>query len=297
MHWAPRPASNYLVLSYKKILELFRFPPKLLVLSAFSATDQWLDLLKIQPTPLSLFMFSPEYRQELGFCPELVAMLETGVVHTQSDGQTGLHSASTLNNLVLLKRLFTQQRALTTLEIGLGYGASCALFTACHRAAGAAPSKQHVGIDPFQTSQWKDATPTLLKSAGLAEYADILRRLSCLELPELVAAGRKFELIYIDGSHLFEDVFVDFYFCRQLLSPRGIVAFDDCASAHIAKVLKYITTSLSEQFEELDVSPLRLDGGQPLKYKLARKLGKTQFRAFRLIGAPDRPIHSPFVNF
>ena len=38
---------------------------------------------------------------------------------------------------------------------------------------------------------------------------------------------------YIDGSHLFEDVFVDAYL-QSGYSPKGVVAFDNSSSPHVA---------------------------------------------------------------
>ena len=39
--------------------------------------------------------------------------------------------------------------------------------------------------------------------------------------------GRRFGLIYIDGSQEFDDFFVDAYLCARLLEPGGIMLFDD----------------------------------------------------------------------
>jgi predicted O-methyltransferase YrrM len=242
-------------------------------------------------------MLPDHIRRELNFCPELLEILETGVTLARDGSQTAVHSTSTLNNLLVLKGLFAKTKATSTLEIGLGYGASCSLLAACHRATGASPARQHVGMDPLQDTYWKDATPFLLERAKLDGYVEVLRRPSSLELPLLELAGRKFDLIYVDGSHLFEDVFVDFYHCRQLLRTGGIIVFDDCSYPHIAKVLKFISTSLRGHYTEVDVSSHRPDLGKNIKYRVGKLLGKVQLRAFQLTGEAERSVHSPFVNF
>ena len=41
---------------------------------------------------------------------------------------------------------------------------------------------------------------------------------------------KKFNLIYVDGSHLVEDIKVDFIECLKILEPGGYLAFDDYLS-------------------------------------------------------------------
>jgi predicted O-methyltransferase YrrM len=46
-------------------------------------------------------------------------------------------------------------------------------------------------------------------------------------LPELVADGRRFDLVYVDGSHHALDVLVDASLSWRLLAPGGVLIFDD----------------------------------------------------------------------
>jgi hypothetical protein len=49
------------------------------------------------------------------------------------------------------------------------------------------------------------------------------------QLPKLIAEGKQgyFDFIYIDGSHQAPDVLLDAVLGFELLSPQGIIAFDD----------------------------------------------------------------------
>lgn len=47
------------------------------------------------------------------------------------------------------------------------------------------------------------------------------------ELPKLVEADRKYDLIYIDASHQSDDTFVDGYFANKMLKKGGLIIFDD----------------------------------------------------------------------
>lgn len=47
------------------------------------------------------------------------------------------------------------------------------------------------------------------------------------ELPKLRAADRRFDLIYVDGSHAALDVMIDMSFAASLLVPGGMMILDD----------------------------------------------------------------------
>jgi hypothetical protein len=104
-------------------------------------------------------------------------------------------------------------------------------------------------------------------------------------------------MIYVDGSHLFEDVFVDGYFVVRLLREGGVVAFDDSTNQNIAKVLRLLRSSLYGCFEELDLSRYQADGRGGLIYQLARRLGRVQLTAFRRVGDVAREWSAPFHPF
>jgi predicted O-methyltransferase YrrM len=46
-------------------------------------------------------------------------------------------------------------------------------------------------------------------------------------LSDLIRRGEKFDFIYIDGNHRFDDVIVDFYLSDQLLRLGGLIVLDD----------------------------------------------------------------------
>ena len=68
--------------------------------------------------------------------------------------------------------------------------------------------------------------------ANLAAFADRVEKIkgsSTAVLPELGIAGRRFDLAYIDGSHMAADVYADAVLAWSLMAPEGIVIFDDYA--------------------------------------------------------------------
>ena len=232
------------------------------------------------------------------FCPVLEEMIQT----RKTVGRSGkefdeLGSLSSLNNLHILRKLHVTFKPRRTLEVGLSFGGSCLLFTATHQEISGQPMRQHTALDPFQKEAWDDAGLLTVERAGLSDYLNFQREYSCFALPRLFESGERFGLIYIDGSHLFEDVFVDAYFASRLLTEDGVVTFDDCRDPHVQKVVKFIRTNLTSSFRELDLSPFRPDQGKSLKYKLARLAGQTQMTAFQRVGDVSRQWNARFSDF
>ena len=231
------------------------------------------------------------------FCPELAGLLQTQSVV----GKTGrifrdLGALSTLRNLDTIRQLLHEGRAERTLEIGLCLGGSALLFCATHKELRRPPQHQHTVIDPYQTTTWDSCGLMVVERAGLMNYMDFREAYSAIELPRLLESGARFGLIYIDGSHLFEDVFVDTYFAIRLLTEGGVVAFDDCSNPHVAKVLRYVRTNFPAILEELDLSRCR-EGRDSVTYSVARYFGKVQMRAFRRVGDSERAWDVPFRSF
>jgi cephalosporin hydroxylase len=204
---------------------------------------------------------------------------------------------STMNNLEILQKLCAQFQPKRTLEVGLAFGGSAILFTAFHRRTGAPATGQHTAVDPFQTEVWDEVGLVAIEDAGLRDYLDFRPILSSLALPRLVAEKAQFDLIYVDGSHLFEDVFIDFYYSTRLLSDGGIIAFDDSSDPHVRKVLRFIKADFQFALDPIDLGPYRADKGASLRYRVARALGRVQLTAFRKIGPAARAWNSPMGRF
>ena len=153
-------------------------------------------------------------------------------------------------------------------------------------------------IDPFQSSVWDDAGVLSIERAGLEDYLDFRSSFSCPVLPDLLSSGQaeQINLAYIDSYHLFEDVFIDWYYVARLLAPNGVL-FDDAIDAHVSKVIRFVRQNFSDAFQPIDLSPYREDRGRSFKYRVASALGKTQFAAFRKIGPAERSWDSRFKSF
>jgi cephalosporin hydroxylase len=198
----------------------------------------------------------------------------------------GLSGLTTTNSLQVLRSLMLELKPASTLEVGLSFGGSAMTIAATHRDLDRAANRQHIAIDPYQRTVWDSTGIAALEQAGLQDYVELREQFSAIALAELTAQGRSFDLIYVDGSHRFDDVFVDAYFGVRLLAPNGVIVFDDSATTEVGSVLRFVGKNLSEWVTEFDLSPYR-NSDVSWQYMLAKRLGRIQLRAFRRIG--DEP--------
>ena len=232
----------------------------------------------------------------LAFCPVLEEMVVSGFAIGQSGKRISTSSISTTNNILTLRAIHFATRAKSTLEIGFRFAGSGLVFTQTHKDLGAEPARQHVGIDPHQRAPFNNSTGLLaVGRAGLDGWLDLREDFSCNVLPALAREGRSFDMIYIDGSHNFEDVFVDMYYSARLARAGGIILFDDSQHPHIAKVLKFVRRNCRDSLQEMTLVEYRSD--RSLKYRLAAALRRTQLTAFRKVQEMDRPLSYELSRF
>lgn len=229
------------------------------------------------------------------YCPELLRLLQVGAQGRSGKLLTGA-SLSTPNNLAVLRSLLLARRPERTLEVGLALGGSALVFAATHRDLGRSPTGQHVAIDPHQESVWDAAGLAAIERAGLSSFLSFRSEPSALALGQLLQEGATFDVCYVDGSHLFEDVFVDWYFISRLIAHQGLILLDDCTYPDVRKVLRFVRRNLRSSFTEVDLAPHRGDG-TCMRYQLARWLGRAQLRAFVKTGDATRAWNERFVDF
>jgi predicted O-methyltransferase YrrM len=207
------------------------------------------------------------------FCPVLDEMLSTG----RTVGRSGklfsdLASNSTLNNLRFIQQTMRERKPRRTLEIGLAFGASALVFCSEHQRLGHEPATQHVALDPYQPYPMLDeAGAHAIDRAGLSGFLDYRPEFSEFVLPRLLEARERFDFIYIDGSHLFENVFIDVFYSARLLNDGGWMALDDSSDSHVAKVNDFMRSNLSGAVKEISLGA---------KWAVAGAIGKRQLTVF-----------------
>jgi hypothetical protein len=60
-----------------------------------------------------------------------------------------------------------------------------------------------------------------------------------IALPRLLGDGFVADAAFVDGSHIFHNLFVDLFFLRELVRPGGLVILDDCNYLSVATAVRY----------------------------------------------------------
>lgn len=231
----------------------------------------------------------------LNFCPRLKQLLETGATLNARGQRVPIAGTSTLNNLRVIREILLEIKPRRTLETGMAYGASTLTILAT-LAETAGEDFQHTAIDPFQSGPMGRGGLIAVDEAGLSGHLRFFEESSALALPALQRQKERFGFIYIDGSHLFEDVFLDVYHGAFLLESGGVMLLDDCTDRHVAKVIRFIGSNYAGCLEPLDLAAYE-DPGKPLKKRVGNLLGIRQLKGFRKIAEPPRKWDSPLGRF
>lgn len=125
-----------------------------------------------------------------------------------------------------------------SLEIGLAYGLSALFICQAHRDKGI--GGHHTAIDPMESIDYASIGLLNITRAGLDETFRFFELCSYEVLPELYRMNEFFDLIFIDGMHLFDYALVDFFYADLLLKTGGFLIFDDVWMPSIRKVLMFV---------------------------------------------------------
>lgn len=147
---------------------------------------------------------------------------------------------------MFLYDLVKENKTITsTLEIGCAFGLS-SLFICS--ALEEKENPKHIIIDPNQHSHYGGIGILNLERAGVRFYK-FIEETSEIALPKILEeTPESYDLVFIDGLHSFDQVALDFYYANRLLKLGGLIIFDDCSFASIAKVLSYAVKFPAYQF-------------------------------------------------
>lgn len=166
-------------------------------------------------------------------CPVLAEMYATGKA-LGSDGtthQVGSHLPS--DDAGVLYEMVESVGGGDIIEIGMAFGASTLAILS------AAPVTLR-SIDPYQLTDWKGCGVESVKRAGFSDRHELDHRPDYVALPWLLSTGRQYRMAFIDGYHTFDHTFLDWWYVDKMISPGGIVGFDDCYMPSVQKVIAFI---------------------------------------------------------
>lgn len=112
-------------------------------------------------------------------------------------------------------------------------------------------------VDPFQDTQWKSAGLYNIEKAGLADRHTLIQKKSYEAMPQLLAEEKQFDLIFIDGMHLFDYTLVDMFYAILLCRKGGAIVVDDILHRGPSKVIKYADTNYKNCLRRIYQSPVK----------------------------------------
>ena len=201
-------------------------------------------------------------------------LAEVGPEFTRADGDFERVSLPN-RDCDALRDLLAAERAQVVIEVGLAYGSSALAIGEALISRGQ-PGAKHLIVDAYQ-DVFQNAGWNAIASAGLSNLCTLLAARSQLALPRLVTKHFTADAAFVDGSHVFHNIFVDLYFLRELVRPGGLIVLDDFEWASVATAARYFELNAGWRSQEIS---------QP-----------TRLRAFRLPDPRAEPTFESFRSF
>lgn len=153
------------------------------------------------------------------------------------------------------------RRGAATLEVGLGLGLSA--IAICQAHADARAGARHLAIDPAQRRGKLDAVGLQrdgfegrglehIRQAGIQDaFEGVREQESFRALPALLAEGRRFGLVFVDGMHTFDYVLLDCFYADLLLERDGLLILDDLWMPAVRQALAFFLANRRYAFQPL----------------------------------------------
>jgi predicted O-methyltransferase YrrM len=213
---------------------------------------------------------------------DLVERIRAARRKLATDGPVRVRSAGDFERVSIggadsdvLRDLVLAERARTVIEIGLAYGGS-ALAIAEALVSNGSGQGRHLIIDAYQNRFYGSGWSAIVE-AGIAGLCLLFEERSQIVLPRLLSDGFLADAAFVDGSHIFHNVFVDLFYLRELVRPSGLVILDDCSHPSVATAVRYFQVNTGWEPEPMP-EPTRL-------------------RAFRLPNPRTEPNFESFKPF
>lgn len=133
-----------------------------------------------------------------------------------------------------------------SLEIGLAFGFSTIYFLA---AIHEARTGSHTSIDPLPGRFAIGVGPLQAKKVDMEHAFRFIKEKSSIALADLERSKERFELIFIDGSHRFDDALMDFTLAAEICPLDGCIVLDDMWMPSVKRVVSFIRSDRPDFME------------------------------------------------
>lgn len=181
----------------------------------------------------------------------------------------------------VLRDLLIAERANTVIEIGLAYGSSALAIAEALVIVGADHAR-HVIIDAYQ-DRFNNSGWSAVAEAGLASLCSLIEERFRASCQRLLGEGFLVDAAFVDGSHIFHNVFVDLFYLRELVRPGGLVILDDYSYPSVATAVRYFEANTGWKTVPMS-APTRLRA-----FRLPMERTEPSFESFKPFGSDTAP--------
>lgn len=179
-----------------------------------------------------------------------------------SDGKVAARSDNSVHDIFpvaidategkALRDWVIKEKAAHTIEIGFAHGVS-ALYLCEGLLINGDQKARHIALDPYQAN-FKNLSLQFVEEAGVTHLVEHLAEESQIALPRFVSEGRQFDFAFVDGSHLFDRVFLDLIYLGRLVRPGGIIFADNYQAPAVTRAVSFCLNNLGWKLEEASLS-------------------------------------------
>lgn len=169
------------------------------------------------------------------FNPVLQSIFDTETVTNAAGETVPLRANVDPANVRALQYALRQMQGRQVLEVGFAYGISSLAIGDVLKSMWRA---RHDVIDGFQDSLWQDIGLENMRRAG--HEVHLHRELSEIALPKMMASGREYDFVFVDGYHTFDHALIDCFYSLRMLRVGGVLVLDDAQMPALTRLSAYL---------------------------------------------------------
>jgi predicted O-methyltransferase YrrM len=169
-----------------------------------------------------------------------IASLHRGDPQKGTDG--GMHKIDSVTGISMddglqIYNLVRKVKPKKTLEVGFAYGVSTMYFLAALQANGFG---SHIAIDPYEIDDWNGIGLMKVKEVKMEDSFEFIPERSHPALAKLADKKLTFDVMFIDGAHLYDIAFADFVLADPLCPKGGYILFHDTWMGSVQRIISFI---------------------------------------------------------
>ena len=209
-----------------------------------NVSQKWNDMivLKSMKANMNVQYFGTKKLQEL---------LRSKTINYETQ-RIKLHSSINSREGKVLARIIKHNSIRNSLEIGMAYGISSMYILLAMYSYNDDKNINLTSIDPYQEKQWKNLGLFNIKTINMDKYHTLYEDVSEIILPTLFKKNHKYDLIFIDGWHTFDNTLIDVYYAVRLVNIGGFIVIDDIKHQGVNKVIRYIDVNYNKHLKRIN---------------------------------------------